>query len=278
MNTCRVRFANIAWLLFFTTIAIVMMIPLLFMFSTSLKVEADVYKYPIRLLPERITFDNYHALFSRPEIPMLRWFANSFWVTFIATALVLLIDSITAFGFSRLDIPWKRPIFVFVLITMMVPFPATLIPVYILLQKLHWLNTYKALIIPGLAGPFGVFLLKQFFDTIPKELEEAATLDGCSKFQLFWHVVLPVSKSVIATLGVFVFMGTWNAFLWPLIATHSIEMRTLPVGLTLFNGEYWAERGLVMSGAMVCAIPVIIAFLLFQRHIVRGIALSGMKV
>jgi multiple sugar transport system permease protein len=191
--------------------------------------------------------------------------------------LTLLVDSLAAYGFSRLEFPCRRLLFILVIASMMVPFPTTLVPTYMMLRKLHWLNTYFALIIPPLAGPFGVFLLKQFFDTIPKDIVEAATIDGCSKFGVYWHVVLPASKSVMATLGIFVFMGTWNAFLWPLIVTHSLKMRLLPVGLVLFNSEYWAERALVMAGAVFCAVPVFIAFLFFQRHIVRGVTLSGLK-
>ena len=255
-----------------------MLTPLLFMLSTSIKFEQDVYRYPIRLIPSAITFAHYVDLFARPGAPMLRWFLNSAYVTLVVTSLVLLIDSLTAFGFSRLDIPYKRKLFLLVIASMMIPFPTTLIPVYVFLQQLHWIDTYKALIIPPLAAPFGVFLLRQFFDTVPKELEEAAIIDGCSPFGVYWHVILPVSKSVMATLGIFVFMGTWNAFLWPLIVTHSLKMRPIPVGLTLFNGEFWAERALTMAGATVCALPVLVAFLIFQRHIVRGITLTGLKV
>lgn len=273
----RNTWSEAAWILGFAGLSLLMLVPLLFMLSTSLKHEQDVYEYPIRLIPASATFEHYVDLFTRPGVPMLRWFFNSAYITFMVTGLVLLIDSLTAFGFSRLDIPYKRPLFILVIASMMIPFPTTLIPVYVFLQQLHWIDTYKALIIPPLAAPFGVFLLRQFFDTVPKELEEAAIIDGCSAFGVYWHVILPVSKSVMATLGIFVFMGTWNAFLWPLIVTHSLKMRPIPVGLTLFNGEFWAERALTMAGATVCALPVLIAFLIFQRHIVRGITLTGLK-
>jgi len=273
----RNTWSEAAWVLGFAGLSLLMLVPLLFMLSTSIKYEQDVYEYPIRLIPASVTFEHYVDLFTRPGVPMLRWFFNSAYITFMVTGLVLLIDSLTAFGFSRLDIPYKRPLFILVIASMMIPFPTTLIPVYVFLQQLHWIDTYKALIIPPLAAPFGVFLLRQFFDTAPKELEEAAIIDGCSAFGVYWHVILPVSKSVLATLGIFVFMGTWNAFLWPLIVTHSLKMRPIPVGLTLFNGEFWAERALTMAGATVCALPVLVAFLIFQRHIVRGITLTGLK-
>jgi len=278
MGAVRKRsWVNISWYAVFAVFTILMLTPLVFMLSTSLKYEEDVYESPVRLIPARVTFENYIALFTDPNVPMVRWFINSIFVTGMVTLLVLLLDSLTAFGFSRLDIPFKGPIFVIVIASMMIPFPTTLIPTYLFLLKLNWLDTYKALIIPGLAAPFGVFLLKQFFDTIPQEIEEAAIMDGCSKFGLYWRIVLPMSKPAIATLGIFVFMGSWNAFLWPLIVTNSSQMRTLPVGLTAFNGEYWQKRAMVMAGATVCAAPVFAAFVLFQRHIVQGITLTGLK-
>ncbi len=272
-----VQLTDLGWFLLFVCVSVFMLTPLAFMLGTSLKFEEAVYQYPVRLVPDEMTLQHYIDLFTRPGIPMARWFFNSALVTLVSTVLVLLIDSLAAFGFSRLDIPFKQPLFLLVVAAMMIPFPTTLIPVYVFLQKLHWLDTYKALIIPPLAAPFGVFLLRQFFDTVPRELEEAAIIDGCGNMGVYWRVILPLSRSVMATLGIFVFMATWNAFLWPLIVTHSLNMRTIPVGLTLFNSEFWGERALTMAGATVCALPVLAAFLLFQRHIVKGITLTGLK-
>ncbi len=269
--------ANWVWVLLMASLSFLMLVPLLFMLGTSFKHNQDVYEFPIRIIPQHPTVESYTELFSRPGIPVLRWFLNSLYVTAVVTVLTLIIDSMAAFGFSRLDIPWKKPLFIVVIASMMIPFPSTLIPAYVFLQKLGWLDTYKALIIPTLAGPFGVFLLKQFFDTIPRELEEAAIVDGCSKMGLYFRIILPLSRSVVATLSIFVFMGTWNSFLWPLIVTNSLPMRTLPVGLTIFNGQFWAEHALVMAGATVCAAPVLIAFMLFQKHIVKGITMGGLK-
>ncbi|MCX7018769.1 MAG: carbohydrate ABC transporter permease [bacterium] len=268
---------TVFWYALFAAFTVFFLVPLLFMLGTSLKLEKEVYDFPVRLWPKSATVDNYVALFTRPNIPMLRWIFNSVYVTLAVTAGVLVIDSLAAFGFSRLEIPCKRWLFAMIIGSMMIPFPATLIPVYGLLQKLHWLDTYKALIIPPLAGPLGVFLLKQFFDTIPRDLEEAALLDGCSKVDLFSRIILPLSMPVMATLGILVFMGIWNSFLWPLIVTNSIKMHPLPVGLTFFNGEYWSERALVMAAAAVCAFPVLVVFLIFQRYIVRGIMMTGLK-
>jgi len=269
--------ASLVWYVVFVAFTIFFLVPLLFMLGTSLKLEKEVYEFPVRMWPKSVTFENYIALFTRPGIPMLRWIFNSVYVTLAVTAGILIIDSLAAFGFSRLEIPCKKWIFAVVIGSMMIPFPVTLIPVYGILQKLHWLDTYKALIIPPLAGPLGVFLLKQFFDTIPRDLEEAAVLDGCSKGSLYSRIILPLSVPVLATLGILVFMGIWNSFLWPLIVTNSIKMHPLPVGLTFFNGEYWSERALVMAAAAVCAFPVLVVFLLFQRYIVRGIMMTGLK-
>lgn len=273
----RSPLSRLLWYGLFAVLAAFTLVPILFMLATSFKPERDIYEFPVRLWPKVWTWENYRLLFSRPNIPMLRWIWNSAVVTASITAGVLLIDSLAAFGFSRLRIAHKEKLFILIIASMMIPFPTTLIPVYIMLQRLHWLDTYKALIIPPLAGPFGLFLLKQFFDTIPRELEEAARIDGCGRLGLYARIIIPLSRPVLATLGIFVFMGSWNAFLWPLIVTNSVKMHPLPVGITLFNGEYWAERGLVMAAAAVCAVPVLIVFLIFQKYIVRGITLSGLK-
>jgi multiple sugar transport system permease protein len=145
------------------------------------------------------------------------------------------------------------------------------------LRQFGMIDTYWALILPHGAGVFSVFLLRQFFQSIPRDLEEAAVLDGCSRLGVYWHVVLPLSRSALAALALFVFLGSWNDFLWPFIATNELTMRTLPVGLTIFNGEYWSERGLIMAGASLSAIPVLAVFAVFQQHIIRGIALTGLK-
>jgi multiple sugar transport system permease protein len=160
---------------------------------------------------------------------------------------------------------------------MFVPSQVTLIPVFLLIQKLGWFDTYQALIIPGLAGPFGVFLLRQFMLTIPRELEEAARVDGCGHWRTWWQIILPLTRPALATLAVLTFLGAWNDFMWPLIATNSLEMRTIPVGIQVFQGRYTTQYGLTMATALLASAPVVLAFLLLQRHITRGIVLTGLK-
>jgi multiple sugar transport system permease protein len=253
-------------------------LPLLWMLSQSLTPERDIYVWPPRLFPAHPTLDNYYrVLFSRPDLPMGRWYFNSFFVASATTVLVLLVASLAAYGYARLEFPGRNALFFGLLSTMMIPGAVTLIPVFIILRQLGMIDTYWALILPHGAGVFGVFLLRQFFQSIPRDLEEAAVLDGCSRLGIYWHVVLPLSRSAMAALAIFVFLGSWNDFLWPFIATNELSMRTLPVGLTIFNGEYWSERGLIMAGASISALPVLVVYAIFQQHIIRGIALTGLK-
>jgi multiple sugar transport system permease protein len=259
-------------------VAAAMALPIFWMVSQSLTFEREIYVWPLRLFPAHPTLDNYsRVLFSRPDLPIGRWYFNSFFVATASTALVLLVASLAAYAYARLEFPGRDVLFFGLLATVMIPGAVTMIPVFIILRQLGLIDTYAALILPHGAGVISVFLLRQFFQSIPRELEEAAILDGCSRLGVYWHVVVPLSRSALAALAIFVFLGSWNDFLWPFIATNELTMRTLPVGLTIFNGEYWTERGLIMAGASLSAIPVLVVYALFQQHIIRGIALTGLK-
>lgn len=259
-------------------VALAMLFPIYWMVSQSLTPERDIYVWPLRLWPERPTLDNYRTLFTgRPDLPMMRWYFNSFFVATVTTVLVLLVASLAAYGYARLQFPFRDQLFYALLATLMIPGAVTFIPVFILLRDLKWLDTYMALTVPHAASVFAVFMLRQFFQSIPKELEEAALLDGASRFTIYWRIVLPLSKSALAALGIFIFLGSWNDFFGPFVFTNELTMRTLPVGLTIFNGQYWSERGLVMAGATISSIPILIVYALFQQHIIRGIALTGLK-
>ncbi|MCC6627996.1 MAG: carbohydrate ABC transporter permease [Chloroflexi bacterium] len=259
-------------------VAALMLFPLFWMITQSLTPEKDIYVWPLRLWPESPTFDNYRTLFfGRPDLPMARWYFNSFFVASITTALVLAVASLAAYGYARLQFPFRDQIFYALLATLMIPGAVTFIPVFILLRDLRWLDTYMALTVPHASSVFAVFLLRQFFQSIPRELEEAAVLDGCSRFGVYWRIVLPLSTSALAALAIFTFLGNWNDFLGPFVFTNELTMRTLPVGLTIFNGQYWSERGLIMAGATISSIPVLIVYAIFQQQIIRGIALTGLK-
>lgn len=260
-------------------LAFLFLTPLLWMISTSLKTPGDIVNGlgTARWLPHPVTLANFHDVLANvEEFPIWRWTGNSLFISLAVTALVLTVDSLAAYAYARLRWRGRDAVFGALVATMLVPGQVLLIPSYLLIRYLHWFDTYWALIVPAGASAFGVFLLRQFFLSIPKELEEAAVLDGCGPFGVFWHVILPLSKSALATLGIFTFMATWNAFEGPLIFTDSLEMRTLPIGITIFQGHYDIQYGLLMAAAALAALPVLIAFLLFQRHIIKGISLTGL--
>lgn len=258
--------------------AILFLMPVAWMLVMSILPEHEIFQPVPHWMPQEPTLQNFQELFKRAEeAPVLRWFFNSVLVAGTGTVCYLLLTSMAAYAFSRLQFPGRNVLFFIVIATLIIPGQVTIIPVFLLLQKLHWFNTYYALIVPGLAGAFGVFLLRQFFLTIPKELEEAALIDGCGRAGIYWRVILPLGKPALATLAIFSFLGGWNDFMLPLIATNEIEMRTLPVGLTIFLGRYSMQYGLVMATAVIATLPVLVMFLLFQRHIIRGVVLTGLK-
>jgi multiple sugar transport system permease protein len=193
------------------------------------------------------------------------------------TLLVLTVTSLAAYALSRLRLPGRGPLFAVIVATMMVPGQILLVPVYLILNALGWLDTPRALIVPAGAGAFGVFLLHQFFKGIPRELEEAAWIDGCSRLRVYWHVILPAARPALATLAIFTFIGSWNDFLGPLVFLDSVSRYTLPVGIALFQTSYYSEYGLTFAVSVVATLPVIVVFLLFQKHIIKGISLTGIK-
>lgn len=264
--------------LLMTFTAILFLMPVAWMLVMSILPEHEIFQPVPHWIPQEPTLQNFQQLFERAEeAPVLRWFLNSVLVAGTGTVCYLLLTSMAAYAFSRLQFPGRNALFLLVLSTLIIPGQVTIIPVFLLLQKLHWFNTYYALIVPGLAGAFGVFLLRQFFLTIPRELEEAALMDGCGHAGIYWRVILPLSKPALATLAIFAFLGGWNDFMLPLIATNEVEMRTLPVGLTIFLGRYSMQYGLVMATAVIATLPVLVMFLLFQRYIIRGVVLTGLK-
>jgi multiple sugar transport system permease protein len=263
---------------FAAVVALLMAAPVIWMFVTSLKPESDVLSLPPRWIPKTTSLENYQSLFTKAEeFPVTRWFFNSVGIAFTVTFLVLLISSMAAFAFSRIQFKGRDSLFLFVVATMIIPGQVTLIPVFLIVTKLGLFNTYGGVILPGLASAFGVFLLRQFFLTIPEELEEAAFLDGAGLWTIYCRVILPLSKPALATLAIFTFMGSWNDFVWPLIVTNDIEMRTLPVGLSIFQGRYNLEYGITMAAAVLTTLPMIVMFLIFQKRITEGIALTGLK-
>jgi len=269
------------WLLFLfiLLLAILWAAPLLYMLSTSLKPESQTISWPVRWIPAEPTLENYRAIMAATsdQSPLLRWMWNSFLTASLHTALVLLVSSLAAYAYARMQFRGRDALFAILMGTLMVPPVMNFVPNYIIVDRLGWLDTYAALIFPGLGGVFGVFLLRQFFLGIPRDLEDAARIDGAGPLRIYWTIVLPLAKPALVTLAIFTFMGHWNDFLWPLIVMNDPEMLTLPPGLALFQGKYITFYGKLMAGAMISALPVLIVFLFAQRFFIKGISLTGMK-
>lgn len=261
--------------------AVSMVLPFVWMLSTSLKSFASVFIFDItkiQWVPSPVYWGNYLDVWK--VVPFARFYINSFFVCAAVTVAQVGTSALAAYSFSRLKFPGREKIFFSYLATMMIPGSVTLIPVFVLMRIFGWVDTYKALIIPAAFSAYGTFMLRQFFMTIPRDLEDAAKIDGCNYPQIFMRVILPLSKTALATLTVFVALGNWVSFMWPLLVTNSIEKRTLPVGLAYFQEMYQYAQpdwGLLMAGSLVTMIPVMIIFLFSQKFFVEGIKLTGMK-
>lgn len=250
-------------------------IPLLYMVSLSLQSNADIFAGNPVLWPSVLHFDNYLTLFHKA--PIGRFLLNSFIMAGVITLAHLVIDPLAGYAFAKFEFPLKRTIFVIVLSTLMVPFFVRMIPIYVIFSQLGWTNSYQGLIIPFLSDAFGIFLMRQFIQPLPDALIDAARVDGASEFRIYARIILPQAKPALAVLGLFTFIFQWNNFLWPLIITSSTTMRTLPVGLTLFNQEYFTQWNLTSAGSVVLFAPTAVLFFVAQRYLVRGIALTGLK-
>lgn len=254
--------------------SVVMLVPFLWMLSTSLKAPGQVFTAPPQWIPRPVVWQNYLEAVS--IMPFGRFFLNSLIQSSGVTVLQLLTSSLAAFAFARLRFRGRDTLFLLYLATLMIPFPVTLIPNFIVIRFLGWVDTFRALILPPSFSPFSTFLLRQFFLTIPLDLDDAARIDGASSFDIWWRIALPLSKPALATLAIFTFMGQWNDFLWPLVVTNSLEMRTLPVGLSSFQSRYAIQWHLLMAGSTIALLPVLVLFVVGQRYFIQGITLTGM--
>lgn len=254
--------------------AVVMLFPFIWMISTSLKAPMDIFS--LNIIPENPTLANYFHIFE--ESLFIRWFFNSIIVAVITTISVIFFDTLVGYIIAKFNFIGKRILFILILSTLMVPVEMLIIPWYMMSSELGWTDTYWGILFPGLMTGFGVFLMKQFMEQIPEDLLNAARIDGMNEFAIFFKIAVPQVWPAISALGIFSFLSNWNAFLWPLIVTESPSLRTLPVGLAFFSsGEAESQWHLIMTGAAVSVIPLIIVFLLLQRHIIKGIVLTGMK-
>lgn len=251
--------------------------PLLITVSQSLMTNQEVNRWPPKVIPTAPTWESYRTVLTQQDIRLDMWLRNSLIAATGYTLAVLVICAPAAYAFARLRFPGNKILFAFLLVTIMIPGQVTLIPNYLLMRDLDWLDTFNALIFPGAANVFGVFLLRQFFMQIPTELEEAAVLDGASYFGRFWHVILPLSTNALTALAIFVFLGHYNDLFWPIIVTSTLETRTLPVGLSIIQSSYAGQyRPMILAGVVLSTLPILIVYIIFQRRIIQGVTLTGM--
>lgn len=256
-------------------VAVVTLGPVLWMIVSSLKGPAEIGQVPPSFWPREPQFGNYVRIFTAR--PFLRFMLNSFVVASAVTLAALLFHAMAAYALARLRFPGREAIFLGMVSTMMVPFSVLLIPLFLLVRSLGWLDTYQGLIVPSIFHAFGIFLLRQFYLGLPRELEEAAVIDGDTPAGIFWHIALPLSRPILSTLAVFFWLTNWNNYLWPLVVTRSRDMMVVQVAVASFSGEYSSNWELILAASTVAAVPGLLLFLFFQRYLIEGIKLSGIK-
>lgn len=255
--------------------AAVMLLPFAWMISTSLKTAGATFVMPPQLIPGEPTLDNYAAAFT--TLPMGRFLLNSLMVSLASTVLMVLNCAMAGYAFARIPFRGRTLLFYAYLATLMVPQQVTLTPLFVLMTQLGWTNTYQALILPGSFGAFGTFLMRQFFLKLPREVEEAAFIDGAGYIRIFFGIAIHLARPALATLFIFAFMQSWNNFLWPLIITSDTQMMTLPLGLSALQGRYTTNWNVLMAGTVISTLPVLAVYVFAQKYIIRGLSHTGLK-
>jgi multiple sugar transport system permease protein len=255
--------------------AVIMLLPFVWMVSTSLKTGEATFVMPPQIIPTAPTLDNYSRIFG--AVPMGQFLINSIFVSVVSTAIMVLNCAMAGYAFARIKFPGREIIFYAYLATLMIPQQVTLVPLFVIMTWLDWGNSYQALILPSSFGAFGTFLLRQFYLRLPREVEEAAFMDGAGYVRIFFTIGLQLARPALATLAVFAFMASWNSFLWPLIITSNQSMMTLPVGLSFLNGRYTTDWNVLMSGAVIGTLPIIAVYVFAQKYIIQGLATTGLK-
>lgn len=258
-------------------IALSMLYPFFAMINLSFVPNNEIFNQGGKILYYPLTIDNYPNVFHK--IPIWKYFINSLFVATVTTFGQLLVSAFAGYAFARLHFKYRDTLFFIILATMLVPPQVNIIPLFFLMRQLNWINTYQALIIPGIFGGFGIFMMRQYFLGLPKDLEESAKIDGCNIVQAFIKIGIPLAIPVIATLGIFTFVSCWNSFMWPLIVTNTESMRTLPVGLAIFKGSFReiTQWGDLLACSVICTIPVITVFLIGKRYLINDILQGGVK-
>ena len=255
--------------------AAVMLLPFLWMVSTSLKTGDATFVMPPELVPAAPTLDNYAEAVS--AVPFVRFLLNSLFVSVTSTVLMVLFCAMAGYAFARIRFPGRELLFYLYLATLMIPQQVTLTPLFIVMTWLHWGNSYQALILPASFGAFGTFLMRQFFLRLPREVEEAAFVDGAGYIRIFFTIAISLARPAMATLAVFAFMASWNSFLWPLIITSDRAMMTLPLGLSFLQGRYTTDWNVLMAGTVLATLPIIAVYVFAQRYIIQGLSTTGLK-
>nr|WP_242586637.1 carbohydrate ABC transporter permease [Enterococcus sp. DIV0869a] len=258
-----------------TIILVIIAFPFIWLVISSFKYEKDIISFPPKILADKYTFENYIKVWS--TIPLLDYIKNTVIFSGGVVLTSVFFDSLAGYAFARMNFKGKSVLFYFVLLTMMIPFQVFMIPLFIEINKLGLLDTYAGLIIPKMTSAFGIFMMRSFFVTLPKDLEEAARVDGLNEFKIFLKIMLPLSKPTMLSLAIFTLMNSWNDLLYPLILTSSSKMRTLPAGLALFTGQNISFYGPVMAGTVISMLPLLIIYMFAQKYFVQSTAMSGMK-
>jgi ABC-type glycerol-3-phosphate transport system permease component len=271
------RLGQVLAYLFLTMGAILILIPFAWMVSTSLKKPGTEFSFPIQWIPNPPRWENYVRALT--QLPFDTWAINSVVITGLSILGNLVSSALVGFGFARIDFPGRNVLFLLVLATLMLPYPSVLIPLFILYKNLGWLDTFKPLVVPTFFGnnAFYIFVMRQFFKTIPKDLDDSARVDGCSDLGIFWHISLPLIKPALGIIAVFSFMAHWNDFLGPLIFLSTMEKYTLAMGLRYFHTQYRVEWALLMAASLVMLSPCLILFFIAQRYYIQGIVVTGLK-
>lgn len=268
-------FVNACILVLLVFLAFLVLYPFIWMLITSFKAEADIVAYPPKLFSGSFSLDSYFNIWKR--IPFLKYYRNTIIFSTAVTLTSLACDTMAGYAFARMKFPGKNVMFLLVMGTMMIPFQVIMVPLYVEIFKFGLINTYLGLVLPRATNAFGIFMMRSFFISLPKGLEEAGRIDGCTEFGIFRKIMVPLCKPAVVSLFIFHFMYQWNDLLYPLLLTTSDEMKTLPAGIATFMGTHVVEYGIIMAGACLSLLPILIAYLFAQKQFVQGIAMTGMK-
>lgn len=277
--TSRYHYTDVTFALlrfgFLIIAALVTILPFLWLVSTSFKTEAEVFRMPLTLIPPELQWQNFSDAWARA--PFTRYYLNTLFIAIATTAFHLFGSTTAGYAFAKYNFWGKKYLFMLFLAFLMIPPQVTLIPTFLVVKALGWVNTYQGIIFPGLVNVFGIFLMRQYFQSIPDDLIDSARIDGCSEWRIFWQIVLPLVTPAMAALAIFSFTGSWNAFIWPLIVAQSSDLYTIQVGIAFFTDQAGTDFNQLMAVSLIALIPVMLVYVIFQRYFVAGIALTGMK-